>query len=44
MMEAMYDAVKAIEKKMSVAFTKIDDRLKYLEAQTACSCSLVRTF
>ena len=44
MMEAMYDSVKAIEEKMSAAFTKIDDRLESLEAQTAGSCSLVSTF
>ena len=37
MMEAMNDSVKAIEEKMSAAFTKIDDRLELLEAQTAGS-------
>lgn len=44
MMEAMHDSVKAIEEKMSAAFTKIDDRLESLEVQTAGSCSLVSTF
>jgi len=28
MIEAMHDSVKAIEEKMSAAFTKIDDRLE----------------
>ena len=37
MMEVMNDSVKAIEEKMSAAFTKIDDRLESLEAQTAGS-------
>ena len=39
MMEAMYDSVKAIEEKMSAAFTKIDDCLESLEAQTHGSCN-----
>jgi len=40
----MHDSVKAIEEKMSAAFTKIDDRLESLDAQTAGSCSSVSTF
>ena len=36
-MEALYFSVKAIEEKMSAAFTKIDDRLELFEAQTAGS-------
>ena len=44
MMEAMNDSVKAIEEKMSAAFTKIDDRLESFEVQMAGSCFLVSKF
>ena len=44
MMEMMHDSLKAMEEKMSAAFTKTEDRLESLEAQTVHSCSLVSMF